>query len=123
MPVKELYLDFDRPLAHRADPQTSYDAADKVVKSGELNRQERIVMDAIARHSQPEGITAKELSAKSGIDYFTIQRRLSGLEGRIEFLTVDGRWVLRLDENNRPFVKNGCRVIRHRKADEFMVRK
>jgi len=79
-----------RPLSHTNDPETSYNAADKMVNSGELNRQEQKVYSAIIEFIgfQPNtfGFTAKELPRYSGINYYTIQRRLSGLcnKGRIE---------------------------------------
>ena len=79
----------DRPLAHRDDPITSYEAADRMVKSGALNRQEERVLDAIKCYkcsTWKEDFTAKELSNISSINYYTIQRRLSGLhnKGKIE---------------------------------------
>jgi hypothetical protein len=114
MLTKQLSLFDPRPLAHRADPQTSYDAADKVIQSGQLNKQEQEVLEAIREYGGRGGITAKELSAKSVLNYFTIQRRLSGLVGRIEFLTIDGRWVFSLNENNRPAIRDGCRILRVR---------
>jgi len=76
-------------LAHRNDPQTSYDAAEKMVKSGALNRQEERVLDAIkcyVCHSCKYNFTAKDIFASSTFSYYTIQRRLSGLhhKGKIE---------------------------------------
>lgn len=37
-------------LARKNDPQTSKDAAEKMVKSGTLNRQEKMVYNAIVRY-------------------------------------------------------------------------
>lgn len=80
---------FDRPLSRTKDPVTSYEAADKMIESGALNRQEQEVWEVIklvkwARYHRT--FTAKELSNWSVIDYYTIQRRLSGLhhKGKIE---------------------------------------
>lgn len=88
---------FDRPLSHTGDPETSYKAADRMIESGKLSRQERavwkVICDITTNHqlesyacSGAEDFTAKELSNWSGIDYYTIQRRLSGLrhKGKIE---------------------------------------
>ena len=89
---------FDRPLSHTGDPETSYIAADKMVKSGALNKQEWDIMFAIRRYKnvyacdmksfcpEHEDFTARELSNYSGINYYTIQRRLSSLrhKGKIE---------------------------------------
>lgn len=70
-----------RSLSHTGDPETSYEAADKMVKSGKLNRQEQEVWDAILLHYYGHGLfTARILARASGIDYYTIQRRLSGLK-------------------------------------------
>ena len=83
---------FDQPLSHKDDHQTSYEAADKMIGSGKLNRQEELVYQALKTHLSYDGIedfTAKELSYQ-GIGhlagYYTIQRRLSGLrnKGKIE---------------------------------------
>ena len=92
MPDQELTLfaPAHRPLSHTEDPATSYEAADKLVKSGALNRQEQRVWDEICwwiAHRYPE-FTAKDLAhyADADINYYTIQRRLSGLrnKGKIE---------------------------------------
>ena len=85
------------PLSHKSDPITSYIAADKMIKSGKLNEQEQKVMCEINIHiGKDRDFTAKELARESnnqfygsGIDYFTIQRRLSGLcsKDKIERIT------------------------------------
>ncbi len=74
------------PLAHRNDPVTSYIAADKLVKSGRLSRQERRVFRAIEVYCCFSNFTARGLSNYCGLDYYLIQRRLSGLKnkGKIE---------------------------------------
>jgi len=84
----------DRPLSHIKDPATSYEAADRMIKSGELSRQEQDVMCEINIHiGKGKDFTPKELARESqdqfygsGLDYYTIQRRLSGLfhKGKIE---------------------------------------
>jgi len=79
---------FNIPLSHRNDPSTSHEAADKMVKSGALSRQEESVLHTInSRDSYGKGdFTAKELSSWNYTNYYTIQRRLSGLhnKGKIE---------------------------------------
>jgi len=71
------------PLSHSNDPATSYDAVDKLIKNGELNRQEQEVYEVLKRHDRPAGYTAKELAFIMTGDftknYFKVQRRLSGL--------------------------------------------
>lgn len=96
---------FDRPVAHARDPQTSYDAGQKLLDSGKLNDQEYEVYVAIKNYGG-ENFTAKELSEKSGLNYWTIQRRLSGLyhKGKIErinqrFARRDGCCVWRLKQS------------------------
>lgn len=81
-------------ICHKADPKTSFEAAEKMIKSGALSRQEQGVWNDICRYiynGKHKDVTAKELaewyfmSDKTKI-YFTIQRRLSGLyrKGKIE---------------------------------------
>jgi len=108
---------FDRPLSHTNDPETSYNAADRMLKSGALNRQEQKVCSAIVEFIgfQPNtfGFTAKELPRYSGISYFVIQRRLSGLrnKGRIERISINN--------NGKPPWKkrDGCCVYEVVKGD------
>lgn len=93
-----------KTLCHRNDPETSRQAAEKMVVSGELNRQEQEVFALIKWKKNNSFLvfptfTAKELSnyrlytEKAGnfpnvgfLNYYTIQRRLSGLhrKGKIE---------------------------------------
>ena len=79
-------------LARAKDPETSKDAARKMVESGELSRQEKWTLEQI-QNSMLGNFTAFELAR--GIKdrlYYIIQRRLSGLrdKGKIE-LTGDRR--------------------------------
>jgi len=77
------------PLSHRDDPQTSYEAADNMIKSGKLARQEEEVYQTILTHLKEtpwkKDFTAKELRYLY-LDYYVCQRRLSGLhrKGLIE---------------------------------------
>jgi len=77
------------PIAHRDDPITSYEAGDKMLKSGQLQRQESLVLKYIRYYGFKQtfiDFTAKELSEYSHLSYYLIQRRLSGLhrKGKIE---------------------------------------
>ena len=106
--IMETSLYQAKTLARSNDPETSKAAAVKMVKSGMLNRQEQQVWEAIlclAVHAPyPEctdiSFTAKEVSAVSSVDYYTIQRRLSSLhyKGKIELTGArrDGCRVWRL---------------------------
>lgn len=76
-------------ITHKADSQTSFEAADKMIESGALSRQEQRVWEAIKCykcHIWHNNFTADELSDVSFIDYHLIQRRLGGLrlKGKIE---------------------------------------
>ena len=57
------------------DPQTSKKAAREV----EFTRQQQQVYDALVKFDRPQGLTPKELAALSGIDYYTISRRMNEL--------------------------------------------
>jgi hypothetical protein len=73
-------------LSHRDDPETSKEAAQKMIESGKLSYQEDWVMQGILQLTEwVDDFTAKELCV-SGIKYHVIQRRLSGLhrKGKIE---------------------------------------
>jgi len=90
------------PLSHTTDPQTSYDAADRMVKSGKLQEQEEYVLWQIQKYCQvkkQDTFTAKEVYRWFTFGYYVIQRRLSGLhsKGKIE----------RTGET-----RNGCKVWR-----------
>lgn len=80
-------------LCHKNDPETSRKAAERMVKSGELSRQEKIVFRGIQHHligGHREDFTAIELAkwmiGDTPKTYYMIQRRLSGLyrKGKIK---------------------------------------
>lgn len=84
-----------QPLAHTNDPLASFEAGQKVVESGALSKQEQQVYAEIVLYEERirflknykhKGVTAKELAKWSGLNYWVIQRRLSGLrtKGKIE---------------------------------------
>ena len=103
------------PIVRDADPITSHEAADKMVQSGKLNKQENDVFSLIQyfdfhnrKLHNKKDFTAKELSQagrRLKIGYYTIQRRLSGLrnKGKIERTGEkrDGCCVWRLIERRK----------------------
>lgn len=110
-----------KTLFHRNDPETSYEAADRMVKSGALSRQEQKVYAKIVlyldriRFPRNKGITAKELAHLSGLNYYTIQRRISGLRdrGKIERIQI-GQERIGATDLFKPIYKkrDGCCVWR-----------
>ena len=96
---------FSTPLARVKDPITSHKAAEKMVVSGALNKQEKEVYDAILRNAimfpdfTTKDIAIAMLSMPYWKAYDICRRRFSGLKnkGKIE-LTGDRR--------------DGCRVWR-----------
>ena len=71
--------DFDRPLAHRADPPSSYMAADKAIKSDKVKGQMRLVLLGVQRWP---GKTSAELAVLIGLNRYDTARRLPALEHR-----------------------------------------
>ncbi len=67
----------NKPLAHRGDPQTSYEAAEHLTRSGRLGAQQRAVLEAL---HQCDGATHAELGAFMGLHWLTPARRLPELE-------------------------------------------
>ena len=71
---------FDQPRSHRADPVTSYIAAEKLAKSGGWTAQQAEVLEAL-RHCN--GGTAGEIGANMPgnpvANRFTVSRRMSEL--------------------------------------------
>lgn len=109
-------------LARTNDPQTSKDAAEKLVKSGALNKQEKWVYEAVQGHYRnfgdftPKDI-AKWLSWPNAMSYdkaYDIcRKRFSGLErkGKIELVkkrkkTSDCTFIYVNEQ------RDGCRVWR-----------
>ena len=91
---------FDQPSSHTKDPQTSYEAAEKVIKSGKFQYSVEQVREAITRYCKVFGFefTAKEvadfISKEDKIDYYPlyiiIQKRKSVLENQ-GFLIITDR--------------------------------
>ena len=70
---------FTTPRARRSDPLSSHAAADKMERSGKLNRQCDQVLEAVREHP---GSTSRELHALTGLDRHMVARRLPDLEKR-----------------------------------------
>jgi len=116
--MEEMYCEAARKLARTDDPQTSKDAAEKVVKSGELNRQEQVVCGAIERYTSHANHNSKYIDFTTkdiarwitdysyGKAYDICRKRFSGLKrkGKIE-LVYENDWIF----NKR---RDGCRVWR-----------
>ena len=81
------------PIARNSDPAPSHIAAEKLRASGKLRAQQQRVLDALTRWP---GSTAVELATSSGIDRYTVSRRLPELvplwarRGRPRACTVAG---------------------------------
>jgi hypothetical protein len=70
-----------KKLSRRTDPQTSKDAAKKLVESGGLNYQQKVVKELLFMYSH--GITAKELGMLCfRIDRYVCCRRLPELKAK-----------------------------------------
>ena len=67
----------DEPRSHRHDPQTSREAARKLMESGKLKGQRKVVFDALHKC---DGVTHAELGALMGVHWLTPARRLPELE-------------------------------------------
>ena len=67
----------DTPRARRSDPETSHEAAEAILDSGELGRQQRAVLAAVRRWP---GLTSLELGARMEINRWAVARRLPELE-------------------------------------------
>jgi len=79
---------FDRPIAHTNDPQTSYAAGDRMIRTGALSKQERQVFKAIKDYMYIHiDFTAKDIAGMMSVgriaeyqeNYFKASRRFSGL--------------------------------------------
>jgi hypothetical protein len=70
---------FDRPLAHRADPPTSFAAGDRFKKSGRLRGQMLLVLLALRKWP---GKTSAELAQLAGLERHAVARRLPNLAER-----------------------------------------
>lgn len=70
---------FDRPLAHRADPLSSYQAGDTALRSGRISGQMRFTFDALKVY--PDS-TSAELAKFAMLDRYNVARRLPALARR-----------------------------------------
>lgn len=65
------------PLSRRSDPVTSFQAAEKLRRSGRLKGQRKVVLRDL---SQNDGSTSAEISARVGDDRYLASRRMCELE-------------------------------------------
>ncbi len=65
------------PLARNSDPVSSFEAAEELVESGRLGKQEQEVLTSLELYP---GSSSKELAEKSGMDRYAVARRLRRLE-------------------------------------------
>lgn len=102
---------FSPPLARDKDPITSHLAAEKIFKSGKLSFQEDVVYDAVCDYVKyfHNDFTAKDIAERSNVNYYTIQRRFSGLrnKGKIDRLNTEGGIYIEGQELMR---RNDCAV-------------
>ena len=77
MPTQKMTCEQGGPLAHRSDPETSFEAAKKLDKSGKLHTQRRAVLEALHKC---DGATHAELGDFMGLHWLIPARRLPELE-------------------------------------------
>jgi len=85
---------FNMPLSRRLDPVPSFQAAEKLHKTGKWKKQKLLVLETLRRHN---GSTSAEISKMIGPDRYLASRRLPELErkglvarGRIRLCRVTG---------------------------------
>lgn len=77
-----------KTLARSTDPQTSHEAAEKLVSSGALTKQMTLVLDVLRKHGP---CTSAELAERSGLDRYVVARRLPDLQKRQRATKVTAR--------------------------------
>ncbi len=83
MPESNLFT-----MSRPSDPQTSHDAARRVVKTGTRNKHYRTIMQAVCQHP---GATPPELARLSGLRHDQVWRRLSEMDHKLHWITRRGR--------------------------------
>jgi hypothetical protein len=78
---------FDRPVAHRNDPMTSCEAAEKAASTGSIKWWYQKIYVTLRDNDRPEGHTAVEIAwliNKAEIDqtYHSVSRRLKEMENK-----------------------------------------
>jgi hypothetical protein len=111
--MAETLFDYETKLiTHRNDPDTSRQAAQKMIETSKLQQQEKYINDEIKKYhrlTRRITFTARELAnhteMEDGDFYYTIQRRLSGLhlKGYIERIIIghkeDGKPIYKKRKN------------------------
>lgn len=67
------------PLARNSDPLSSFEAAEELVESGRLGKQEQEVLAALKLHP---GLSSKRLAETCDLNRYTVARRLPGLRDK-----------------------------------------
>jgi hypothetical protein len=81
--MNQLTMSFTDTRARRTDGQTSRDAA-RHAATGKAAEDRLSILRALQLHNKvtgSAGLTAKELVGYTGLDYFTVQRRISEVAG------------------------------------------
>lgn len=112
-----------RPLARDSDPITSHEAAEKILRKGWLNAQERKVYEAILSYSKTHSnFTTKDIAASMAKSmanereaywkcYDICRKRFSGLrmKGKIERLNTEGG-LYQENKGQKLMKRDGCAV-------------
>lgn len=86
------------PMSHRADPMTSYEAADEAVKSGTVQHWHDRILGVLRRYDATDGQTSKEIAylLAAGQDwqavYFKVSKRMKELRAENKIYAVGERW-------------------------------
>lgn len=74
--TQTMMFDSSTPMARRADPVTSHEAAGRMIDSGRLAEHERVALALVRLHP---GRTGSELDKLASADKRQISKRLAGL--------------------------------------------
>lgn len=77
--MNEIFSSFRATRARNTDPQTSHDAA--VHAASTKAQGERLAIRRALEQVAPFGMTAREIAADTGIDYYEVSRRISETAG------------------------------------------
>lgn len=86
------------PMSHRDDPMTSYEAAEKAIKSGSVSNWHDRILCVLRRYDATDGQTAKEIAylLAGGQDwqavYFKVSKRMKELRAENKIYAVGERW-------------------------------
>ena len=69
-------MNIQTPASHKNDPDSSYEAEDRMNKSGKRETEQKIALEAVKNHP---GCTSAELARETGLDRAMLARRLPEL--------------------------------------------